>query len=770
MGAPLPTRARTADTTQPGSALRDEAERFLRTARAHKSCRAASVASVASDRAEITLDLHVEMPLHMKVDGVSPNGVRAEEPVLAVLSSSFPWSVPEFFLRQDFPRSLPHLQPDPETDLPRPCLVDGSQREFFFQFGLVEAGLFHLIDQLALWLRRAALGTLIDPAQGWEPALRRDLEGYLVMNAEAARALVDRRGGYRCLDAAFHKVGPAQGFLNGEARAFVSATPEPKPLKRDDTSLFTSGPTEHGLRGDTVVAVIWPDKLPSGRDFVADEYLPETVRTLGDLRHRAGELGCSRSFEGFVSDLERCFAGFNMKYPVPLGIVVCARRPCHLIGSNSAIELLPYLIEFRAAQDRTSLFAKGDAEPVALAQHLDRPNAALLRTLPGAPEISPSAVLGCGSVGSKMAMHLARAGAEITAVSDRSNLLPHNMARHALARAPLPSPKAEELAAELNRLGQKPLIHLGDLVSDLPDREKRRSIFPPGTSIAINTTASLAVREALSVLAARDLKPRLVEAALFGEGRGGFLLAEGQKHNPTLNDLAAELYALADHDPLRALLFHPAHGLSEVQIGQGCGSLTMRMTDMRLSAMTAGLAEEIVRIAGESSAAGEIVVATTDPDSPQSNWRRYAVPPVLTVPIDGAEGWTVRLSARVAAAIKEEIDRWPAVETGGVMIGQCSARLRAITVVDLLPAPPDSVRSAARLVLGTQGLRKAITARHEMSGRTLIDLGTWHSHLSDEGPSPLDRTTAAKLARERPPPSALLIVTPNRRYGLMDAG
>ena len=111
--------------------------------------------------------------------------------------------------------------------------------------------------------------------------------------------------------------------------------------------------------------------------------------------------------------------------------------------------------------------------------------------------------------------------------------------------------------------------------------------------------------------------------------------------------------------------------------------------------------------------------------------------------------------------------RYAEVETGGVVIGTCSARLKAVTVVDLLPAPPDSVRSADRVTLGTSGLKKAINARHRNSGGTLFDVGTWHSHLADQGPSPLDRQTARELAAERPPPSVLLIATLRRLYALM---
>ena len=497
--------------------------------------------------------------------------------------------------------------------------------------------------------------------------------------------------------------------------------------------------------------------------------MPETVTTYADLTVRADELGCGRALRVFIDGLERCFRGFVLDAPVPVAVILCARRPFHLIGTDSEIELLPYVIEIRAPSGRASLFAGGDAEPVAPAIQRDTLSPALLRRVSGAPEVAPVVMLGCGSVGSKMAMHLARSGVQIPVVSDRSSLLPHNMARHALARPPVARSKATELAAELSQIGQTPQIYEDDLVFDLPVRDKRRILLPRDAGCAVNTTASLAVREALSALPAKEVKPRLAEAALFGRGQGGFLLVDGAAHNPTLSDLIAELYATAGSPRLRTLLFDADHGLAEVQIGQGCSSLTMPMTDMRLSAMTAGLTEQFLQELQAPAGEGCIVVATIDADSPDTNWFRQSVPPFAVADVEGADGWTLRIAPRVLDEIYAEVARWPDVETGGLMIGTCSARLRTVTVVDLLPAPPDSKRSASRFVLGTEGLKAAIKARHGESGATLFDVGTWHSHLADEGPSALDRQTAAELAAERPPPSALLIVTPARLFGLMDA-
>ena len=405
-----------------GNVLQAHSERFLSVATRHRECLGGRIVEVTDATSLIELDLNVEMPLHMKVDGVARNGVLRTETITAVLRRTYPWSSPSFFLRPDFPRELPHLQPDPPDTPPRPCLVDGNQREYFFQFGLVEAGIFHLVHQLVLWLQRAAEGTLIDEEQGWEPALRRDLSHHLVIDAEACRALVDRNGGYRVLKARFHRSGGQDSRLTDGTGVIVQAGRDAIPLKRGNKELLTSRRDGESTFGNTVCCVIWPEKLASGAAFVSDRYMPETVTTLDALRHRAAELGCRRGMAAFLNSLERCLDGYTLGPPVPIAIVLCARRPFHLIGSRSDIEILPYILEVRAAVGRGSLFAAEGDEPIGPAMQLDVASPALLRLVSGAPKTGPVAMLGCGSVGSKMAVHLARSGVDIVAVSDKEHV------------------------------------------------------------------------------------------------------------------------------------------------------------------------------------------------------------------------------------------------------------------------------------------------------------------------------------------------------------
>jgi hypothetical protein len=752
-----------------GNDFRGHAERLLAAAQRHPECRGGRIVSVDAGGSLIHLDLNVEMPLEFKVDGASPNGVRVLETVTVRLWSNYPWSSPSFYLRADFPRNLPHIQPGPLSEPPRPCLIDGNQREYFFQFGLVELGVFNLVHQLVLWLQRAAQGTLIHHGGGWEPTLRRDLRDAVAIDAEACRAAVDRNGGYRVLKATFFRIGGNGSLVSKGGMTWLEVSQAQVPLKRDDKQLFVRKPRDGAWIGDTVCCLVWPDKLPSGEDFLAAEYMPETVDTFARLKARAVELGCGRSLSVFMDSLERSWKGCFLEVSIPIGIVLCARRPNHLVGSQSNIELLPYLIDITAFKNHKSLLPSADAEPVVPTMHLNTTNPELLRTVSGAPELSPVSMLGAGSVGSKMAMHLARSGVKICAVSDNGTLRPHNMARHALAR-PSFAQKAPELAKELEHLGQSPAVHEGDLVLNLRKKEERKSFLPREARYAVNTTASLAVREALSTIGPKEVKTRFAEAALFGRGDGGFLLLEGVSRNPTLSDLTDELNATMTDDRVRTLLFDPEFGLTEVQIGQGCGSLTMPMTDMRLSAMTAALTEEFVDLMQSEDKQGCIVVGRKGEGSSNTVWSRKRVAPFAVVNVEGPQGWTVRISPRVMTMIARDVALFPTVETGGVLIGTCSGRLRAITIVDVIEAPPDSVRSSARFVLGTKGLKRAIKVRHKASGGTLFDVGTWHSHLADQGPSSLDRDTAKQLAAERPPPSVLLIQAPTRLYCLMHSG
>ena len=743
------------------SELARHAEEFLRVARVHPQHLDSGLIRVTEAAAHLFIVLDVEMTLASRARGRSDTGVAKHERVEVMLGPEYPWQCPLFYLRADFPTALPHLTPSRGAVPTQPCLIDGSVGEFFSHFGLLEVGVIYLLDQMAVWLARAAAGQLMDPQQGWEPLPRHNATDDIVLDTDFVRGKVNRHGGWTVVKASYHRTGTPEVDLGPGARLYLFASNDQTPLYDDPEKLsYTRNRLPSGNAiGQTVTAIVWPGRHPDGREIISDTFFPETVHSLADLRARAVAMGSGAHLENFLDRFDHSLRRQHAPFPIPVGVVLCVRRPFQMMNRRSAIELIPYAFEVRATPGRPYLYPpEGNQLQVVPLRPLERTKPQLLREVSGSPILKATSIIGCGSVGSKVALHLARSGATIKAVADHRNLLPHNMARHGVVRDPTPTPKAEVLAQNLVELGQAPETYLKSVVSGLQDRGDRRKLAPSGTELLINTTASLLVREALAQPTTRELAPRVAEVALFGRGHGAFVFLEGQGRNPTLPDLMATLYA-STTPAERTLLFDPAYGLTQVQIGEGCGSLTMPMTDARLSAMTAAATEEVERLSLADHRDGEIVVGLCDATTRATSWRRLPVLAFRTVPVDGGR-WTLRLSAAADAKIRADIGRYPGVETGGYLIGTCSARLRTVTVVDVLPAPVDSRRTPTLFVLGTTGARDAILRRHEESGKTLLDVGTWHSHLAETGASPTDRDTARKLAAERAPPAVLLIATP----------
>ncbi|ATW03229.1 MAG: Mov34/MPN/PAD-1 family protein [Parasphingorhabdus sp.] len=732
------------------------AEKLLRIAAAHPEFASGKI----QDDKLVRIELKVEMPIAYKADNISVTGVRTVEPVMLHLPDDYPWKSPRVTLRDDFPRHFPHLLPGPNTSPPRPCLIDGDPDEFFLQYGLVEYGVYNLIEQLAVWLRKAAIDHLNDPAHGWEPMLRREMRSILICDAQAARKTVTKSGGCVIWGAEYIRYGKG-----GSAGFLITSDAERKPLDRKDKNQFAY--SEADGRGNTIAAVIWPDKQPDGRPHICDQYSPEDVSMLGDLRRRAKIYGCSRGLDMLLSNLDRRWNKRVLGATVPIAIILCVRRPFPLVHSDSCIELLPYMLEINPCENRTELIGGGEDGPVEPIAHVQSLTGELLRTMSDVPERPSLAILGCGSVGSKLALHAVRAGQSITAISDAGWLRPHNMARHAAGADRVFSEKADALAKELFPFGQVPAVNNGDIAAGLRTESIRPNLVPKNTGMAINATGSLSVREAIAASAVPRERTRYAEAALFGKGRIGYLFVDGKGHNPSHCDLIAEFYASCDDPEAMKLISDPDFGLEQVQIGQGCGSLTMAIDDAQISMMTAGLFRQIGHSCDQLANEGLLVVGVSEPDTPATRWQRRLVAPFETVMIEESGGWQLRIAPQIADRIRSEAKDFHSAETGGLLIGLSSERLKTVTVVDLLNAPPDSTRSASLFVLGKEGLKDAIEQRHEMSGKTLFDVGTWHSHLSDEGPSVVDWQTAADLKVDRTPPSVLLIVTPRRFHAIL---
>jgi hypothetical protein len=374
---------------------------------------------------DVTIDVRLGLPFLWMATGGSPNGVRATEPVNLSFLGSYPINAPIVTLRDDFDRSLAHIQPGPPNGPIVPCLIAGDLNEFLHSHGLMA-----IVDQIVSWLEKAALGKLIDPSQGWEPIRRDGLTDWIIADGDFLRNFVGRQEQFSFLLFNYLKLLPSiridyarkDYILYGAIETKCIAISPNKFPEMVSTQLLHEG----AVWGESFAIIATPGKLPSGKPYVADKYLPETVTNLHELQARAEVYGCGTSLKNALSYLARCVK--RWKGPdFPIVVILCARRPYRLIGESSNIEIVPYLMECQAPQ----LFPQGDNTAAYPASHRHAITATLLQRFSGEPPIPEErklALVGCGSLGSKIAIHLTRSGAAPTIVIDK--ILCHPITQH----------------------------------------------------------------------------------------------------------------------------------------------------------------------------------------------------------------------------------------------------------------------------------------------------------------------------------------------------
>lgn len=694
------------------------------------------------------LDVEQELPSTWRAAGVSPSGVQAVETVTIRFPPDFPRSSPRAFLRETFDRAHPHLLPVPKSLglPPQPCIVQAYPSE------LIQArGFSAYLDQLAEWLDKAAMLELNNPRHGWEPVRRDHLDDEIILDADELRELAVSSG--ECFVVETNYLRFELGNGKRAMRVAIEADHRVDPAAAHCTEKALSKATVRGRGIALVVSAPDLDGLPG----VIDRAVPEDVEKMDDLQRRAELYRCRSALMAKLDHIALMLA--DGRFPSsPLPVIFLVRRPFPLVGSTSSIEICPYLLDLRPGDGL--LRGVGD---VRLCGVRDDISIKLLRRASGDPVATERprwALLGCGSVGSKIAVHAARRGLGPTDVLDRAPISPHNYARHAL----LPEPnvrggamgyKADVLAQALSGFRQEPRVKVGT-VEELCGSEEERAVLG-NCRIVVNTTGSSLLREVLSFLN-WDERPTFADAHLLGAGSVAYGAFEGPKGNPSLSDLAAESYRILARDKdLRAKVFGAE--AQAIDIGQGCGAVTFPMPDDRLGALAAGLSQTVCGhlLDQGQRATGSLYLGQVLPDGLSQVWTSVEIEPRIVVTSGDVE---VRISPRVDAEIRAAIAAQPGVETGGVIVGRYSQVGEAFQIVDLLPAPPDSVFSAERFVLGVEGLRGSVRRLLEQSGGSLYVLGTWHNHLVPSGPSALDMATATRLALRQHFPVLMLIAHP----------
>lgn len=696
----------------------------------------------------VTIDIPVELPSRSRPGGISATGVRALENCTLVFTKPESLRAPRPYLRADFPLDLPHINPHRAGQLVSPCVFEGSLDELLHRFGLDA-----IIDQVIEWLKNAAAGTLIDLTQGWEPTRRDACPSTVVFSAERVAASAPADGSILVARADYVSVGDS---FYSHVAASLAVEPE---LVFDQVA---QGEPRGKWASGRCAAFIARAPIIDGQPRVLATYQPETVVDLDSLLLRAADLGID--YEALAHALNEYYsrsvlvqaqdprAWTHGLYAI---VILVVQRPAPLVGSpGRSVEMLPYVARYEI-DPRAPLERKASAHP-AFHAHALAPELLARTSGHSLPATNAKVVLlGCGSLGSKLGLHLGRGGFGNLTFVDNEAMSPHNLARHALVEevtALLQPNKAEHMRDAFTKLSHRDARAINaDAVSVVTDAGRFADVVPADATLVVDATASLQVLAAASRSAPlTGHTGRLARAMMYGQGRCGVLVLEGPDRTVRVDDLCGMLFERCRADPhLRAAIAGDSPEPTRIFVGDNCRSLTTPISDAVVSRCAAPMAIQIERwLLNGVPPYAQICIGVSDTAGLGMSWGALDVPPVTAVSVDEDGGWEVRVLPSVAHAIDADARRWDSLETGGALVGRISYESRTITVTGLVDAPPDSIRAENRFVLGTAGLVPTLRRAHGDSLGHLMFIGTWHSHPLGGPHSSIDRDTLTKIAKD----------------------
>lgn len=689
-----------------------------------------------NDWVAVAFVVDVELPGRGAVNGAD---IRKREPIALMFNRHiFPYRAPLVYSnRRDFPKSkFPHISVTAPKQPAWLCLHRGSIDAWF-----AEHDVYELVQRARGWFRDAARDRLVPEGDGFEPTRAAETRGTLIyepkVNLDHIAESWKRTGG-----AAGYGV-IAFDLLDDDSKAEIGesgfsvrqAADVPSLLYKEHLELATvlndlaEKPECQGQFQRRLFGVLaWPNECEVSR-----EYFGELPATLGDLVVWADDLGVplSTALADYLANDLHLFAG------VP--VIVAIRRPRTIIGTDSQIELLNFLVT--AGGDHWPRNGSWNVEAASrLSDHrtpLTPSFAQQISAIPPENKAQPSLLFGAGALGSKVATHLARSGTVDLRISDWAKMSPHNLVRHALGGGSIGKPKAEALKDELLKLypGQKSLPIEASEASVL--MTLRETNFADGYRNLVDMTASNVVLDAI-----RDAELpetlRVHRAEIAHRGRLGLLSIEGRGRNPRIDDLQTQIYDSALEDDAVAAWLEEvksarddhvgSNGLEDIQVGLSCSSATMRLADEVVSFHAAAVTRRLRPYLGKDGpdrSDGAIYRSFLGDDGDtRATTRTFA--PTVVLGADG--GWQIRISAGAAETMSALLRRHSPSETGGILVGRIAAPRKTIYVTRLVPAPPDSRGTPWVFTRGIEKLPEAIEEVHRRTGGLLTYVGEWHTH------------------------------------------
>ena len=648
--------------------------------------------SPAMGYAGVYIDVEVERPQELA------HPIRRVEPIAILFP--FNGSQPSVLaLREDFP-DTPHQNWSPAGG---PCALCIDDRPWA-EARLTVTG-YEIARRIQLWLSRAARGELHDPAQPPDPLFFASQLG-LVLPASV-----------------------------------VMGTTEPVELvgsvREDNADLIltaTAGPS--GMPPAFTVLAFKAQR----QEMTRLRYAPRNLAAL------ASELeGCGIGLLDELKARLKAWAGLEsasiQRLATRLAIVITfpiatGKRDINDLRAFMAVDTagdigvalgVLHANESQVGDKRAFVPAIPEAQPskrdlrVEPAQVHFAPNREIAAVIAGrsGPDSRRAVLVGAGSLGSQLGLHLAREGSFAWTVVDDDYVLPHNLVRHALFGDDIGAPKASALAHKLASI-------LAERVTDIqcnilqPNGAFREQLTTAlaEADIIVDASASVAVSRHLSDLP--GTQARRICAFFNPAGTSVVLLAENDGRDITLRDLEAQYHRMLLSDSrLSGHLLPDAPG---IRFSGSCRALTNKIPASNAALLSALASRGTVQALASGDA--RISVWNLAKNGEVDLVEREGETVTRTQLGDWTLAYDTGLLSNLAALRRASLPN----ETGGVLLGIADMSQKTIHIAHALPEPEDSQGTEFGFERGIVNLQELVGRAVAATMHQLRYVGEWHSH------------------------------------------
>jgi integrative and conjugative element protein (TIGR02256 family) len=385
------------------------------------------------------------------------------------------------------------------------------------------------------------------------------------------------------------------------------------------------------------------------------------------------------------------------------------------------------------------------------------------------------AVWGCGAIGGHVAEWLARAEVSRVILYDNDEVSAGVLTRQPYTDVDIGKTKVAALGERLKAISTD--LEVTPLFGNVLTGPLAREDWHDGADFVIDATAAPAVASkleamrrkvgngdatALGMIFGHTAEHGICVVAPPGRSGGTADLLRQTMLDCTgragLGDFANEFWP----DPPRVDVFQPEPGCSAPTF-RGSGAEVAALAGTLLTSAAAAITKS------PSQASGHLHVLPSAPHrGPRSVKLGWEPDTILQ---DGLDRYEVRISPKAHRSIRAWIARNgrlddPSSETGGVLFGWRDPAAGVLWVDEASGPPPDSIASPEEFVCGTEGIKDRNEKIRKQTRRATSFVGMWHTHPGGPAiPSPRDVASMAELVSMEPLPEVLMVICGEEELG-----